>query len=288
MVVSSESNQWVGHTHEVLEKLQDLLFAMESIELSSREFASTGEQSYIDSYRAAALRAERDQVAIRHLTRDNPEQQRQIPVLERLISQHTQRAEMIIIRRSAQGSAATAGRPSPGTMDQFLVVVGKLQSEELRLLELRNADTRTRLSQTRIFLIFGTVLGLLITAAAGWSVEHDNSARGRAEGALKDSEEKYRMLVDGVQDYAIFMLDPHGQVVSWNAGAERIKGYTADQIIGRNFSCFFPTEDIKRGKPEEVIRSAATSGRHEEHGMRVRKDGSQFLARIFRDQPRSQ
>jgi len=88
------------------------------------------------------------------------------------------------------------------------------------------------------------------------------------------------MLLDGVQDYAIFMLDPRGQVVSWNAGAERIKGYTAEQIIGRNFSCFFPPEDIERGRPEEVLRMTAASGRHEEEGMRVRKDGSRFLARV--------
>ncbi len=89
------------------------------------------------------------------------------------------------------------------------------------------------------------------------------------------------MLLDGVQDYAIFMMDPRGQIVSWNAGAERIKGYTADQIIGHNFSCFFPPEDIERGRPEEVLRMTAASGRHEEQGMRVRKDGSRFLASVI-------
>ena len=88
------------------------------------------------------------------------------------------------------------------------------------------------------------------------------------------------MLLDGIQDYAIFMMDPQGQIVSWNAGAERIKGYRADEIIGRNFSCFFPPEDIERGRPEEVLRMTAASGRHEEQGMRVRKDGSRFLASV--------
>jgi diguanylate cyclase (GGDEF)-like protein/PAS domain S-box-containing protein len=155
-----------------------------------------------------------------------------------------------------------------------------LQDEELRLLVLRNADTNRRLNQTKMALIFGTVLGLLIVAIAGWNAQRDNSARGRAEGALGDSEEKYRMLLDGVHDYAIFLLDPGGRVVSWNAGAERIKGYTSEQIIGQNFSCFFSPEDIKHGRPEEVLRMTAASGRHEERGMRVRKDGSQFLANV--------
>jgi PAS domain S-box-containing protein len=88
------------------------------------------------------------------------------------------------------------------------------------------------------------------------------------------------MLLDGIQDYAIFMMDARGDVVSWNAGAERIKGYSAEQIIGRNFSCFFSPEDIALGRPAEVLRMTAESGRHEERGMRVRKNGSRFLAGV--------
>ena len=101
-----------------------------------------------------------------------------------------------------------------------------------------------------------------------------------AEEALRESEERYRMLLDGVEVYAIFMMDPQGQILSWNAGAERIKGYSAEEIIGHNFSCFFPREDIERGRPEEVLRITAARGRHEEQGMRVRKDGSRFLANV--------
>jgi PAS domain S-box-containing protein len=98
--------------------------------------------------------------------------------------------------------------------------------------------------------------------------------------ALRDSEEKYQLLLDGIKDYAIFMIDPQGQVLSWNTGAERIKGYKAEEIIGRNFSCFFPQQDIERGRPQEVLRLTAASGRHEEQGMRVRKDGSRFVASV--------
>ncbi len=101
-----------------------------------------------------------------------------------------------------------------------------------------------------------------------------------AEEALRESEGRYRMLLDGMQDYAIFMMDPQGQIISWNAGAERIKGYRADEIIGHNFSCFFPPEDIKGGRPQDVLRMTAASGRHEEQSMRVRKNGSRFLASL--------
>ena len=136
------------------------------------------------------------------------------------------------------------------------------------------------LAQTKTALILGTVVALVIATAAAWSVQRDRYGRGFAEGALRDSEEKYRILLDGVQDYAIIMLDPRGKVVSWNAGAERIKGYTSEQIIGQNFSCFFPPGDIKRGRPEEILRMTAASGRHEEQVMRVRRDGSRFLGSV--------
>jgi PAS domain S-box-containing protein len=98
--------------------------------------------------------------------------------------------------------------------------------------------------------------------------------------SMSDSEETYQTLLAGVHDYAIFMLDPEGLVVSWNPGAERIKGYKAEQILGQSFSCFFPADDIERGRPEEILRLTAANGWHEEQAMRVRQDGSRFLASI--------
>ncbi len=284
MVVSSESDRWVRHTHEVLEKLQDLLSAIQSIDSSYRGFVLTGKESYLESYRASILSAEQDEATVRNLTVDNPEQQRQLPALERLAAQMIQYAETVIGLRRTKGleAAADAIRSGPGqqSIEEFQGVVREMQDEELRLLVLRNADAKRHLGQTKAVLILGTVLGLLIAAGAGWGVQRDSSGRGLAEEALRDSEEKYRMLLDEVQDYAIFMLDPRGRIVSWNAGAERIKGYKAEEIIGHNFSCFFPPEDIKRGKPEEILRMTAASGRHEDQGMRVRKDGSRFLASV--------
>jgi PAS domain S-box-containing protein len=97
---------------------------------------------------------------------------------------------------------------------------------------------------------------------------------------LRESEERYRMILDGVQDHAIFMIDPAGRVVSWNAGAERLKGYTAAEIIGQNFSRFFCAEDIALGAPSEILALAAANHRHQLRGTRVRKDGSRFTASV--------
>jgi PAS domain S-box-containing protein len=97
---------------------------------------------------------------------------------------------------------------------------------------------------------------------------------------LRESEERFRILVEGVQDYAIFTLDPDGKVLTWNAGAERIKGYKAEEIIGQNFSRFFLQTDIDQGKPEKELHLASTSGRSEIEHWRVRKDGSRFWANV--------
>ena len=101
------------------------------------------------------------------------------------------------------------------------------------------------------------------------------------ELALRDSEVRFRLLVEAVQDYAIFMLDAKGNVNSWNIGAERLKGYKADEIIGQHFSRFYPEEDILNGKPQFELVIAAKNGRFEDEGWRLRKDGSRFWANVI-------
>src|SRR6266513_103758 len=110
------------------------------------------------------------------------------------------------------------------------------------------------------------------------SVIHDISEKKRAEETLRKSEEQLRSLVESVRDYAILLLDAQGGVSTWNHGAARITGYSAQEIIGRHFSCFYTAEDIERGKPEEALRVAASKGRFEDESWRVRKDGSRFWA----------
>ena len=106
------------------------------------------------------------------------------------------------------------------------------------------------------------------------------SERIQAEAELRASEERFRLLVEKVKDYAIFLLDPDGHIVSWNLGAERIKGYRADEILGRHFRCFYPDEARQQEFPEQVLRIARTEGQFETDGWRVRKDGSQFWANV--------
>jgi diguanylate cyclase (GGDEF)-like protein/PAS domain S-box-containing protein len=136
--------------------------------------------------------------------------------------------------------------------------------------------------------------GTKITVASRWTLQRDQEGKPvgwlqinnditeqkRTREALRESEEGLRLLIDGVKDYAIFRLDSEGHIASWNAGAQRINGYLADEVIGKHFSIFYLPEDVASGKPARALSIAAQEGRFEEEGWRVRKDGSRFFASV--------
>ena len=122
----------------------------------------------------------------------------------------------------------------------------------------------------------GTLLGFA-------KVTRDVTERKRAEDALRESEQRFRLLVQGVIDYALFMVSPEGVVTNWNPGAERIKGYTQQEIVGQHFSRFYTDEDRAAGLPQRALGTAAAAGRFEAEGWRVRKDGSHFWAHVVID-----
>ena len=114
-------------------------------------------------------------------------------------------------------------------------------------------------------------------------ITRDLTERREAEAGLRASQEQFRLLVQGVTDYAIYMLDAHGNVPSWNAGAQRIKGYTPVEIIGEHFSRFYTPADRLAGEPQKALETARREGRFEKEGTRVRKDGSTFTAHVIID-----
>lgn len=145
----------------------------------------------------------------------------------------------------------------------------------------RELSLREQVRRSQVIPAAAPVAGIIEfsgNAIPGMTLE-DQLRQRTAE--LRASEQRFRLLVEGTADYAMFLLDPAGYVRSWNPGAERIKGYQAEEIIGQHCSRFFPEEDVQAGKPDQQLRVAATEGRSEVEGWRVRKDGSRFWASVI-------
>ena len=283
VLLTVESDRRLQHTHEVLENLQDLQFAMEGVASASRGYTITGEERYLEPYHAAGLSLMEHTAIVRNLTADNAEQQRRIPALEKLATERLENTDETINLRRDRGLVAATEATQTGRglriTTEYQAIIAQMEGEEQRLLVLRNVETERNRSRTKIILILGSVLGLLITVAAGWRFQQENSRREVAEDTLRESERKYRLLIDGVKEYAIMMLGPLGEIRSWNPGAERMSGCTYEEVAGQNYSRFFTQNEIKLGRPEEILRLAAANGEFEELGMRVRKDGTRYQVR---------
>ena len=168
----------------------------------------------------------------------------------------------------------------PGKILAEAAATGRYEAEGWRV---RKDGTRFRAS-----VVLQRVDGESATPIGFAQITRDITERVAAHDALLRSERQFRILVDGVVDYAIYMLDPSGVVNNWNAGAERLKGYTADEIVGEHFSKFYTPEDRASGMPARVLDTARREGRFEGEGWRVRKDGSRFWASVVVDAIRNE
>ena len=258
MVLSRESNQWVRHTHEVLEHLQDLLSAMQNIELSSRTFVITGNELELKSYQDDILQSRHEEAAVRNLTLDNPLQQRHFPALHSLAEQKILRAERAISLRRMLGSEAAGdfvrdGESQPGS-GEYREVILQMQLEETQLLGLRDAELKRRLADTKTVLIFGTILGLLIAVAASGSVHLDNFRRGRAEDALFGEKERAQVTLNCIGD-AVICTDISGRITFVNIVAEKMTGWSWKDAVGRPMTDVFRIIDgATRGAAEDPMK----------------------------------
>ena len=216
ILTSRESNQWVQHTREVIESLDDLDISLETVESSTRGFVLTGKESYLGPYRTSLIKEQQDEVNLRSLTTDNPAQQLLLPALSKLAADKFERDAAVITLRRTQGLQAASDDARSGTGQQIMIdfqsLISQMKDEEQRLLVIRTADSEHSLGQTRSVLIFGTVMGLLITIAAGWSVQRDSAARAIAEGALREGEERFRTLLANSIPQLAWMADEKGYI----------------------------------------------------------------------------
>jgi len=272
-----DSARWVAHTLQVRAELEAGFADLIEAETGVRGYVITGDTSYLAPYQSAKTTLSGRLAGLRALTADNPAQQRRLDSLETLVTTRLERFQWTIETRRAGGPAA-AGRAVIGGRGKELVklvheVVTGMEDDETELLAVRSAALQARARVARLTAWTGVLVALALAGLASVLV-------GREMAGRRVAEERLRLLVGSVRDYAIYLVDPAGYVKSWNAGAERIKGYAPPEIIGQHFARFFTPEDVAAGRPAAVLHTAATEGRYEEENWRVRKDGSRFWADV--------
>jgi PAS domain S-box-containing protein len=280
MVESSESDRRVRHTDQVLAKLQDLLAAMQTVESNTRGYLLSGDESFLEVYRAAVVKAEKDQTMLRNLTADNAGQQRKLDALATLAYQQFQLANQVLGLPPKNGLGAATDVIQSGSgkaiMDDFERVAGQMRDEELRLLALREADAKRCLTQAKTALALGTILGLLITSVTGGSLLRENS-----EG--KDSGAKYRGLLEAAPD-AIVVVNEGGEIVLLNVQAEKQFGYSRDELVGQKVKNIIPEGFAERLIADGTRTAAEALAQQIGTGIELvarRKNGSEFPIEIM-------
>src|SRR5437660_120947 len=253
-------------------------------ETAVRGYVITGDTTYLPPYDSAQARLGGLLGGLRALTSDNPAQLERLDSLLTLVSVRLERFHWTVETRRTGGPAAAARAVIGGRGKELMHLVrgliGQMEGEEARLLAQRSAVLQTKARLARLAAWSGALVAVTLAVIAGALVSRELAAPRRAEPSLRASEERLRLLLGSVRDYAIYMLDPTGHVVSWNPGAEQIKGYRAEEIIGQHFSRFYVPEDVAAGRPEAALRAAAAEGRYEEENWRIRKDGSRIWADV--------
>jgi PAS domain S-box-containing protein len=279
-----EDSQWVTHTHAVLVELEATLSVVADAQTGTGGYIITGQEVFLEPYQAAAPEVRHHLDQLKSLTGDNPDQLRRLALLDTAIAEKLASLQENIDLRKQEGFEAARKHVSAGIgnkkMNDVRTIISEMKHEEEELLERRTLDFQLSIRKTTLAFSGVIFLEFLLLGLVYYVLRRDISAQKEAERRLRESEEHLRLLVNGVRDYAIFRLDPSGQVASWNQGAERIKGYSANEIVGRHFSTFYPPEDTRNGKPERELQAAIAEGHYEEEGWRIRKDGSRFWANV--------
>jgi len=286
------SERWVAHTQDVRVTTGEVDAAMNNAARERMTYMLTGNADALGRYHAAAENI-RDRIAVlKTMVADNPQQSANVSELEQAVQSRLQVWEDSIARKQA-GAKIDPVQVMTQNFDlsrRCAEASARVQSEEEKLLEERRAIAHHWFLLSSVLVVGSFVIALLLLLfyyrllhqelRLREAAEHTANDAYAREAALRQEEQRFRLFVEAVRDYAIFTLDANGRVSSWNEGAARLKGWEAAEIIGRHFSCFFPTEDVERGKPQRELEVAAHEGRVEDEGWRVRKDGSRFWANV--------
>ncbi len=274
-----------GRAYEIIAALDGVLFNLKDLESGHRGYAITGRESYLVSYRQASRRLDRKMASFKQLTVDDPLQQERLKRLEPVIARSLRFSQRVIDVRKLRGRDATVALMRTGAdqryMDEMQLIISEMDKDESQLLKKREGLVSERTRSAMKLILWGNVGAMTFFLVFGFITRQELFQLQRTEKTLGATEEQLRLLIEGVRDYSIIMLDPKGHIVSCNEGMEHTSGFCSLDIRGKHFSLFYPSEDIHLGRPEHAIKIAAAEGRYEEEGWRVHKDGTRYWANVI-------
>ena len=277
----------IGHSFEVIKAARFLERTLTGAERSERNYLITGDAARLAHYRDLAHQAPALLWKLRRLAVDSPGQGPLLPALERdvgLALERMQRIDETYQRRGLESARQElrAHLDNDPVRRLGLLIDQIVAGEDRRLAELQARFARHEETFAAVALVAGLLALAVMALGILQLVQAFRSARSAAE-ARHMSEARFRLFVSGVVDYAVYTLDTEGRVTSWNAGAQRIKGYSEREILGRNVARFYTEEDQKAGVPRLALETAKREGRYEAEAQRVRKDGTIFWAHVVLD-----
>ena len=305
LLALSESSNLVERSLKVEHKLDETLSMVVDAETGPRGYVITGNKVFLEPYFAAISSTNGlgpHIQELRRLTFDRPQQQQQLDKIEALVSVKLDFMKKVIEERRIGGFEVAKALILTDIGRKVMVDLRRelrqMHNYESAYLQKLSNDAVRNLRNTFIAMAAGFGSGVLLLLFSFIVVIQEVNKRKRAEEELhqlnrelneriekrveelRKSEEVFRLMVESVKDYAIYMLDRDGNIIIWNKGAELLKGYKAKDIIGQNFSLFFTKEDISAGKPSRLLKTTLEQGKVQDEGWRVRKDGTLFFANV--------
>ncbi|HTV41056.1 MAG TPA: PAS domain S-box protein [Candidatus Sulfotelmatobacter sp.] len=276
------AQRWVTRSQEVIAQLQAMLATVVETDTDQRGYLLTGDPAYLKDRSAARARITTQLEQLKELTADNPAQQRALSRFGDLAQKANSLTDhRITVFQKSGLEAALAAEPMKNTeaaMTRITLLTAEMYWTEEKLLVQRREQARITGNRIELAAVSGSLCAGIIGGVAAFLGLRDIRRRARDEAALQQNEERFRLMVSAIRDYAVMRLDPDGRVASWNDGAQRINGYTTDEITGQHFSIFHPPEAIESGIPQQLLTCATLTGHCNDTGWRLRKDGSRFWA----------
>jgi diguanylate cyclase (GGDEF)-like protein/PAS domain S-box-containing protein len=286
MKLLSNSNAEVAHASSALSHLDQLRADLLTAQQARAGYELGQEPGARADFVRADVAAHDDIEALRSLSEDSPAQSERIAQLEPFVQSRLAFLQKAFLQPAPGPGAVPSSADAQISQKNFVAVaesnriMDDFQAEEDGLVARRGASYRRDFVATSLLVAGGSIFGPAVLLGLFLLLKRENERYRRTSESLQESRENFQMIADQARDYAIVLLDPRGRVTSWNKGAERIKGYREDEILGTSFTQFFPPDDVTSGKPEDILLLARSHGQYQEEGWRVRKDGSRFWADV--------